>query len=288
MWLVMKKVWIYGLCCLLLIILVIHYFVHEEAEVIKYFPIDSINDFSSFETNLAFDSQEDEDEYEVTWLMSSLSDQTLYLRQDISLLYVNGRLKGVINKWQENTQKIEKSTTIHGEDTKKYEAISFHHGEIHKGKQPIKSIQATSGDRLYIIDSPHTQRSAFHKPSTKEERQWKKKLDHSIHQQIEAQWDELLLHYQIPESEYTTIPLTQLNQFENQPLPGVAPTESERIKGQLWEGLYKNYLLAITDTKSNHPIQSYIPMILFSKDGTHLMVLFEDDTGKKHQLIQYY
>lgn len=97
-----------------------------------------------------------------------------------------------------------------------------------------------------------------------------------------------MTHYQVPRDKYTAVALTELADYKDKPFPGTSEADSERIKGQLWEGLYKNYVLGISDTKSSHPIQSYIPLILFDKDGKHLLVLYEDDTGKKHQLIQYY
>ncbi|ARI77057.1 hypothetical protein [Halobacillus mangrovi] len=286
----MKKVWLYwvlGPLVLALFIAFLGEYFREEA-VIKYFPLDEKSQFTSYKTNLEFASQEDEDEYEVLWDMSSKTDEKMYLRQDVSLLYVNGRLKGIMSKWEENVSEISKQTSLHGEDSKKYEAISFHHGEIHRGEEPIKSIQATSKDTLYVIDSPHSTRTAFHEPSSSEEKEWKKRLDHSIQQQIEAQWEELLNYYQVPRNQYTLVPLTALADYEDKPFPGTTEENFQRIKGQLWEGLYKNYILGIADTQTNHPIQSYIPLILFDNNGKHLMVLFEDDTGKKHQLIQYY
>ncbi|UOQ42520.1 hypothetical protein MUN89_11020 [Halobacillus salinarum] len=256
--------------------------------VIQYFPLDKTHSFKSYKTELHFAEQEDENEYEVVWDIASVSDKPMYLRQDVSLLYVNGRLKGVMNKWIQDTAKIKKQSTLHGEDSKKYQAVTFHQGEIHQDDLPITSIQATSSDTLYVIDSPLTTRTSFRKPQTEEEKKWKQRLDHSISQQINAQWDELIAYYQVPEKKYEKAALTDLAKYNTQPLPGTSKENSRRIMGQLWEGLYKNYILGIADTKSTHPIQSYIPLILFDKNGKHLMVLFEDDTGKKHQLIQYY
>ncbi|MCA0982749.1 hypothetical protein LCL89_01690 [Halobacillus yeomjeoni] len=286
----MKKVWLYwvlGPLVIAVFISIITNYTNEEA-VIKYFPLDDKRGFKTYETSLKLALPKDDDEYEVEWGMFSETDEPMYLRQDVSLLYVNGRLKGIMSKWEQNASIIKKETIIHGEDSKKYEAISFHHGEIHEKDESIKSIQATSRDTLYVIDSPLSDRTAFKEPSTPEEKEWKKRLNHSIDQQIQAQWDELLNYYQIPTDQYIPIPLTDLSEYESRPFPGTTTRNFQRIKGQLWEGLYRNYILGISDKESSHPIQSYIPLILFDKKGTHLMVLFEDDTGKKHQLIQYY
>ncbi|ASF39912.1 hypothetical protein CEH05_12475 [Halobacillus halophilus] len=286
----MKKVWLYWVLgpLVFVIVLALYSSYFRDDAVIKYFPLAQSSTFSSYDTKLEFESPQDEDEYEIKWEMFSDSNQSMYLRQDVSLLYVNGRLKGIMNKWKENASVIEKKTSLHGEDSKRYEAISFHHGEIHEGEKPIQSIQATSNATLYVIDSPLTKRSSFHVPSTPEEKEWKETLDHSITQQLEAQWHELLRYYQIPKNQYTLVPLTHLGEFKGKPFPGTTEENYERIKGQLWEGLYKNYILGISNAESSHPIQSYIPLILFDNNGKHLMVLFEDDKGKKHQLIQYY
>ncbi|MFG6114336.1 hypothetical protein ACGTN9_04060 [Halobacillus sp. MO56] len=257
--------------------------------VIKYFPIDETKKFVQAETQLSFESETDADEYEVDWKSISESNEPMYLRQDISLLYVDGQLKGILNKWRENGQQIEQSSVLHGEDTSLYQAITFHHGEIHYPEDVIKSIQTLSYDQLYVVDSPHTPLESFHTAENAEHREWEKTINHSIQQQLDYQWDELIAHFNIPPEKYIAVPLTDLYKYEDKPIPGVSQKDSTRILGQLWEGLYKNYVLGIADNKSTgHPIQSYIPLILFSKDADHLLVLFEDDQGKKEQLIQYY
>lgn len=286
----MKKVWLYWVLgpLTLAIIIALYTQYYNEESVIKFFPLNEQTGFHSFGTSLNLEYQEDDDEYEVLWSLSSESDKPMYLRQDVSLLYVNGRLKGVVTKWEENVTEIEKDTSLHGEDSQRFQAISFHHGEIHEKDNPITSIQATSGDQLYVIDSPHSKNTAFKTPTNKEEKEWQERLDHTIRQQIEVQWEELLTYYGIDKQKYTSMSLTELVEYEDKPFPGTKKEDAERIKGQLWEGLYKNYVLGITDTQSSHPIQSYIPLILFDKEGKHLIVLYEDDTGTKHRLIQSY
>lgn len=53
--------------------------------------------------------------------------------------------------------------------------------------------------------------------------------------------------------------------------------------GQLWEGLYKNYLLPIVTR--NKPTDTYVPIILLNKNHNHLLVLYEANHEKK-KLIQ--
>ncbi|MFD1018751.1 hypothetical protein [Thalassobacillus hwangdonensis] len=257
--------------------------------VIKYFPLDTSKTFTDAKTTLSFHDQKDTDEYEVDWETTSTSSEPMYLRQDLSLLYVNGQLRGILNKWKEDGQTIEQVTSIHGEDSSLYQAITFHHGEVHYPEDVIKSIQKTSYDQLYVIDSPHTPLESFKQPDNAQQKEWVDKLQHSLNQQLDYQWDDLLLHFNIDVDNYVAVPLTDIQKFENTAIPGVSQQETSRILGQLWEGLYKNYVLGIADAKnSGHPIQSYIPLVLFDKNGTHLMVLFEDDKGNKEQLIQRY
>ncbi|MFD2925970.1 hypothetical protein [Halobacillus naozhouensis] len=283
----MKHIWMFAIIGFLAILFSYFFMSSEDLAVIKYFPIDETHHFIEAQTTITTSNDEKNDQ--IRWTISSASNETMYLRQDVSLLYVNGRLKGVVNKWEENAQHIEKESILQSEDSKKYEAISFHHGEIHENNGEIKSIQATSNDTLYLIDSPHSKEEAFQEPQSDEEEEWANKLDHAIQQQLEAQWDELIHHYQIPREKYIHVPLTGLTAFsKDHPFPGTTAADFDRILGQLWEGLYKNYVIGIEDSQTKHPIQSYIPLLLLDKNGKHLIVLYEDDAGTKHQLIQYY
>ncbi|MBM7552285.1 hypothetical protein [Thalassobacillus pellis] len=286
-----KYVW-FGLMIAAVVIVYFNFLsplLNPSINVIKYFPIDETKEFQSAETTLTFNSEKDSDEYEVQWAMRSDTRDKMYLRQDVSLLYVNGQLKGIMNKWRENTNLIEQQSILNGEDSSLYQAITIHHGEIHYPEDIIKSIQTLTHDQLYVIDSPHTALESFHKPETNEHKEWVETINHSVQQQLDYQWDALLSYFNIPVERYVAVPLTKLYQYQEDPIPGVDKEESKRILGQLWEGLYKNYVMGISDSKSSgHPIQSYVPLILFDKEGKHLLVLFEDDQGNKEQLIQYY
>ncbi|WP_053219200.1 hypothetical protein [Virgibacillus senegalensis] len=261
----------------------------KEKTVIKYFPLDEKVSFSSYNTELKILSETDTDEYDIRWEEHSELESPIYLRQDVSLLYVDGRLKGILSKWKENGQTIEQKSSIHGEDSSHFQAITFHHGELHYPDDKIKSIQAMSADELYVIDSPHTALESFDQPLNKEQEEWKQTLDTATNQQLSFHWNQLINHFGVPVDNYTIVPLTDLVKFQDQPVPGLTEKQSQQVIGQLWEGLYKNYILGIAGNQDNkHPINTFIPLLLFANDGSHLMVLYQNEKEEKQQLLQAY
>ncbi|WP_407268387.1 hypothetical protein [Radiobacillus sp. PE A8.2] len=258
----------------------------SNVSVIKFFPIDPSTTFTAVDTALNLRYETDQDEYEISWTASSTMDTPIYLRQDVSLLYIDGRLKGILSKWKEEEQNIELKSNIHGEDSSHYKAITFHHGEIHYPDDEIKSIQAMSHDELYVIDSPLTPLESFEQPGNTDQQEWKKTLDHATDQQLSYHWNQLIKYFSISENKYEFVPLTELYRYQTEPIPQLTLPETHQVIGQLWEGLYKNYILAISE--NNKPINSFIPLILFDKQGEHLLVLYQDQNGDKQQLIQYY
>src|SRR5690625_2444760 len=64
-------------------------------QTITYFPIDQENRFVEAKSQLESSRQKGDSFYNITWTSSSESNHDLYLRQDASLLFDNGRLRGV-------------------------------------------------------------------------------------------------------------------------------------------------------------------------------------------------
>ncbi|MRH43125.1 hypothetical protein GH741_10580 [Aquibacillus halophilus] len=271
------------LCSLLL---ALSFFQKSDVAVVKHFPIDQNVDFTTYDTDLSLLSETDQDEYDVNWTVISQLDSPIYLRQDVSLLYSDGRLKGILSKWKENEQDIQLKSSIHGEDSSHFQAISFHHGEIHYADDEIKSINSMSYDELYVIDSPHSALESFDQPISSNQEEWKHTLDHATNQQLTYHWKQLIEFFEIPQSKYNVVPLTNLHVYQSKPIPTLSKAKTQQVIGQLWEGLYKNYILGIS--RNEQPVKSFIPIVLFSKQGHHLIVLYEDQSGEKQQLIQYY
>ncbi|OEH92923.1 hypothetical protein BFG57_14590 [Bacillus solimangrovi] len=257
-------------------------------ETMIYFPIDETISFENIQTSLLLLDEKDEDEYVIDWKVSSKSNRNVYLRQDISLLFSDGKLIATLGKWKENTNILSQEKKIKGEDSSHLSALSLHHAEAHYPDDIIKGQQLMSYAQLYIIDSPLQPLESFSTASTTAEKEWKETLDRATAQALKYSWTRLIDTYNIPVKQYKLIPLTSLHQYTDKPLPNKTVAESQRILGQLWEGLYKNYYLGIKKENGTtiNPIGSTIPLILFN--DTHLIVLIEDINGDPNQLIQYY
>ncbi|GAA0433974.1 MAG: hypothetical protein ACQEWU_12750 [Bacillota bacterium] len=253
---------------------------------ITYFPIDNNTTFSKSETQLQLFSEKGKDNYEITWESDSITNMPIYLRQDVSLLYDNGRLKGAKTKWTQDTDTIQLREKLFHEDSSLFQSISFHHGEIHRSSNDIKSIHRMSSDYLYVIDSPTTALDSFKKPHNNYEKEWKDLLDRTTKQQLLYHWHQLFHYFHIDPDNYLSVPLTDLVHYNTKPLPSLTQAQTNKIIGQLWEGLYKNYVIPVVNT-TNEELNSYIPIILFDKEQKHLLVLYEIN-GKKEKLIQNY
>ena len=237
---------------------------------IKYFPIDEELSFQSVKTKLELLPENNSDSAKITWTCNSITDEVLYLRQDVSLLYKNGKFKGLQSKWEENTTSINLKETFPSNKESLYQAISFHHGEIHDDEQ-IKSIQQMSSDELYV-DAPSTA--------------LKEKINQETQNELLQNWDYLANSLKIDLDSYVAVPLIDLNQYNNKSLPSLTKEQTDKIIGQLWEGLYKNYIIPLAQNKENKN-PHYIPLVLFDKQKTHLIVIYEL-FGKKEKLIQQY
>ncbi|MEN1970530.1 hypothetical protein WMZ97_20970 [Lentibacillus sp. N15] len=260
------------------------YFGQERSiQTITYFPIDAESSFTNATTDIAMTAVHDHKSYDIDWTSQSKSDKQVYLRQDASLLFANGRLKGVASKWKENAAKIKLSKQFTSKDSSYYQAISFHQGEIHT-KEPIKSVQQMSHHELYVVHSPTKPIQSFSEPTNKFETDWQEVLATKTKQQLIYHWNQLMQHFQVNSSSYYSIPLTSLYRYTQTSLPEMSQAKTDQIMGQLWEGLYKNYIVPAA-SGTNQLDSSYIPLVLIAKDQSHLLVLYQLD-GKMQKLIQ--
>jgi len=244
----------------------------------QYFPIDEHAIFDDAHTELSFSPEKQK----VEWMIHSMSSESAYLRQDISLLYENGKFKGVQNKWEQNQMQLLLSQSYAQKNSSLLQTISFHHGEFHRSTDKINSIQQMTSDQLYFINEIN--QHSFHFPSSSFEKKWERKLNEITEQQLKYHWNNLIKHFDINEHNYNSVPLTELVQYEHTVLPGRTKEETKKIIGQLWEGIYKNYIVLLHD-KENQQSTHYIPLILLHKTDDHLLIVFELN-HKKQKLIQ--
>lgn len=282
------KNWVFITIALLSIALfgIVYFVKMNDAPAITYFPIDEETSFTYANSNLELSTPKGSDSYEIDWTSNSRSDKEMYLRQDASLLFDKGRLRGVRSKWVQDTESIYLEDSLLSEDSSYFQVISFHHGEIHYPNDEIKSIHQMSNDHLYVIDSPATSLEAFKSPENNDQKEWKNLLDRTTKQQLLHHWHQLFTHFDISHESYLAVPLTNLYRYNNESLPSMTQEQTNKIIGQLWEGVYKNYIIPAASTENNK-LESYVPIVLFDKENDHLLVLFELN-GKKERLIQNY
>lgn len=275
----------------ILIGIIISFHSQPTEESIIFFPIAENVHFTETTTRLQLDKKKSDNQYVIKWSVSSLLDKNAYLRQDISLLFANGRLKATTSEWKENRAKLMQKKEIANNDSKHFIAISFHYAELHEnGDEVIKSSQQMSRDNLYIIDSIFSPLQSFRLPKTHSQTEWKQILDHTTELQLQYSWNKLIEHFAIPKESYTFIPLTEFVKYNNQPLLSLTNEKTQIVVGNLWEGLYKNYFLGIKkeDGSMIEPLESTIPLIAVSNDLTHLLVLIEAKDGTPIKLMQQF
>jgi hypothetical protein len=261
----------------------------ETQESIIFFPLDQSVLFTTATTNLTLIDEKDEDEHILEWDSTSILDREVYLRQDVSLLFADGRLKAKTSEWEDKSKKIAQYSKITGEDSSHYVAISYHHGEIHYDDNLIKSTQKMSGDHLYVIDSSFSPLESFREPKKTTQKEWKDVLDHAVEQNRAYALANLIDHFNIQTSNYKQLPLTELVKYNDQTLFNLSKEKTQQTIGKLWEGIYRNYFLGIKmeDGTIVDPIGSSEPQLFFHKDSTHILILFETSKGEPVQLIQY-
>lgn len=275
----MRKVIIFFLICLSLFFILYLVKGKNATSTMQYFPMDGQVTFHHAKTNLSFDQATNE----IIWETDSDTNTDVYLRQDVSLLYENGKFKGVLSKWEQQAARITLQKRFVQKNTSLLESISFHHGEVHYPNNEIKSVQQMTKENIYFVHDSK-QPFIFQKATTSAEQKWKNKLDSMVEEQLLSNWRRLMKDFSISEQAYELIPLTALQNDEHTTFPGRTEAETKQIIGQLWEGLYKNYIVLLANDKI-HATPHFIPLILLAKDNSHLLVIYELN-NEKQKLIQ--
>ena len=254
--------------------------------VITYFPHDPDLVYLIAETNISVRDQEDKDTYLVEWSSRSSLDKPVYLRQDVSLLFIDGKWKGTNSVWREKEKNIELSSNVQMNMGSLIQAITFHHGEVHYPSDEIYSVLQMSASNLFVMDSSQQKLETFSRPMTKRQKEWGKTVIQSIDKYLQSTWKDWIDDKGINLEEYHMIPLVDLIQFQETNIDSLTKEQTDKIIGQLWEGLYKNYIIPMLHEQWK--TSSAMPVILFSKDHTHLLVLFEDGNKEIQLLRQQY
>ena len=271
---------------IILIYSILHY-TNQTKESFTYFPANQNAYFQAANTSLTM-LDPSNGEYIILWRIGSVLDRKAYLRQDISFLFSNGLLVDSMGKeWKQQTNIIHVEKKVVQNESANYKAISFHHAEIHSNDS-ITSSQKMTYDELYVLDSKFSTLHSFHHPTNKEEQEWQSIIDNLIQQRLQSSLEKAQKSLGINPELYVIFPLTVLYQYEEKPLQGYSVKETKEIIGRLWEGLYKNYFLGIQkkDGTTTDPRGSTIPLILISKNKSHLLVISQLLNGEVVSLRQ--
>jgi hypothetical protein len=271
----MKKIYlVLGIPILLILTFVFYQHTNPQVqESITYFPIDPNVNFKTAETTLTLMNQHANT---ILWKEHSILDRKAYLRQDAALLYANGRLLEGLWNWKQKTAVLEQEKKITMDQSTFLQAITFHHAELHDKEDQISSSQTMSSSQLYFITTPA------------DEVNIKNQLDQQTERMLQLSWNKGLRHFAIHLKNYQAFPLSQFNEQAKDALPGFTKSETAAVVGNLWEGLYKNYLLGIkkADGTSESSKGSTLPLILIAIDKTNLLVLTETASGEPILLRQ--
>ncbi|MFJ7746175.1 hypothetical protein [Peribacillus sp. NPDC097295] len=277
----------YTVFLILATIFIILYFsdTPQVEETITFFPIDSSLQFEQASTHLVV-KETGKEIYSLNWDVRSSLDRTAYLRQDVSLLFKNGKLVGTLKNWKQNRKELSQSAKSKEGESGLYDAITFHYAELHPSDTIFTSAQQMSKDKLYAVSTPELQ--SFHNPLSEEQKEWKNVLDSVTKEITLHSLDEAKKKYQINLNQYKVISLTELPAKKNQWLSSFPSFQREEIVGKLWEGLYKNYVLGIKkeDGSNVSPQGSTIPQLLVAKDKSEILVLFTSKDGTPNLLRQ--
>lgn len=262
----MQRKWtiIIALLCLCLFFLLSE---SKSIQTVKYFPIHPDETFQMAETSLS--NLKDQDS--IQWTTVSESETSMYLRQDVALLFANGRLMAIQNRWKQQVEKIEQTQNLSLKQPAYLQAIAFHHGEIHQEDDDISSIQHLSLTEQFLIPEGNKLILTSDSDDTTE------RLRKETRGKLQQKWQTWLQTHELTQGDYHLIPLTALAQYETENLPGRNREQTNQIIGQLWEGLYANYILPLLDNKEETPTADMMPLLLISKDNSFLYVLYESD-----------
>jgi hypothetical protein len=255
-------------------------------ESITFFPIAEDVTFKNAGTSLSLARPQT-----LVWKIDSTLDRKSYLRQDAGFLFSKGRLVSELGDWKQNTDRLKQEKQITIKDNTLLQAITFHQAEIHDKSGQIYSAQSMSEDQLYVAAPKSAPAYSFRTPKTKEQQQIRQQLDEQTERMLQYSWNKGVRHYSIRLGEYQAYPLNQFDKRAKSGLPGYSKKETDRIIGQLWEGLYKNYFLGIkkADGTNINPMGSTLPLILIANNKSHLLVLTETANGEPillRQMIQ--
>ncbi|WEG14274.1 hypothetical protein PU629_07920 [Pullulanibacillus sp. KACC 23026] len=261
---------------------------HQTINSLTYFPNDPAIHFTKAETNLSLEPIDASSSYKIHWEIASETNLPVYLRQDVGLLFQNGKLIQVSNKWKQQVTSLTHHQSVSTEGNRLFEGLTVHYAESHLSNGAIGSAEVMSYDHLFVQTGDSQKPEAFKIPVDQSETKFYQKLSRSIEQEQQSIIKQAAKNFHLKLKDYAIIPLTRLETYRKNALPGQNKKNSQKVISQLWEGLYKNYILGIH--LSNHdiesPIGSSMPIILYPKKNNELYVIIQTKEGQLQLLKQ--
>ncbi|MEJ8776530.1 hypothetical protein [Pseudogracilibacillus sp. ICA-222130] len=235
---------------------------HNTMETITYFPEDphvTMTEASSViqlhNNNLLIQVQ-------------SKTNTPVRLRQDVFIVFIHMYVKGIGNIWKENIDELKMEQSVLLTKNSPIDVLSYHYGEVVRD-EAFTSIGKMSYQSSFFNGDTLQNRTTFADEQTKMKYMYK--------------MNSILQRLQIDPNLYHTFPLIDLPLYEQTPFPNMNQNDTDIIIGHLWEGLYKNYIIPMTEMKNIE--KSLMPLILIDKNKEHLLVVYTIN-GKEKILRQ--
>ncbi len=255
---------------------------------LQFFPFNAEAKFSEANTSLTMrEPEKNKNKYEVVLNVSSVLDRKAYLRQDMSLLFQNGRLVDLLKSWKQDTSIMNQTLIVEGYESSLFEAVTIHYAEIHEDDTPTSTFKTTDAAQ-YVISSRFGPIKSFQTPENEEQKDWAFTLRSVANSRLAKVLDRYIDKTQIDLSNYTVMPITQLADKKEDLLSEYTELEQRAIIEKLWEALYSIYVTGIKkqDGTIIDPIDSTIPLILREKQSSRLILIIQDKTGNLHEFYQ--
>ncbi len=251
-----------------------------EKTTIQFFPINQKVTFTDLGSNL--EVFETNGKYRLVADDWSKTSEKVYLRQDVNLLYKNGYLVQMSYPWKENADWIVNKMEIPlQKDDSVYQLLSYHHAEIHDD-DIITSKQAVTSDKMYVTYFQNNL-EAFKQAKNARQVESQTKLDQFYNEQRKQLLTQALKELNINQLNYEIYDLDTFSLKRHQSKV-ITDENWENVLGGLWEGLYKNYVLGLSNNYLRY-FSPPMPFILVDKNGTHLLVIYQQPNGHFEKLI---
>ena len=271
--------WLIGV---LIIIITFIYLLDTEnttTETIKYFPINQSISFTDLGSKLEVYQKEN-----VPLLVAenwSKTNKMVYLRQDVNLLFQNGKLKAMHYPWKQYTDWIVDQIKDDLSSDSVYLTLSFHHAEIHEDSI-ISSQHAVTTSKLYT-NQFQGKNEFFKEPNNMRQEDALKKIENKLQQERANLLDQAMIELNINRDNYIIYDLDQFSMMKGNKV--ISEEFWPAVLGRLWEGLYRNYVLVFSNEELQHYSPS-MPWILVDQNGTHLLVIYQKINTHFEKLIQ--